>query len=66
MKVEARGYDPFWGPDMFRYVDPPKIVWEKPKKSIATPEDEAKFFGNSLKATMPAFIEPGQILNRKV
>lgn len=66
MKVEARGYDPFWGEDPFRYKEPPKLVWEKPKKSIADPEDEAKFYGNVLRSKAPAFIEPGQLINIKV
>ncbi len=58
MKIGG-GYDSFWGADPFRYIEPQKIVWEKPRKPAVSAEDEANFYGNVLKAAKPAFDNTG-------
>lgn len=59
MRIGGTGYDPFWGVDMFRYVERDKIVWEKPRPLAISVEDEEKFFGNVLKTVQPSFQQTG-------
>ena len=44
VKVDSKGYDPFWGKDPFEKTEYQKIDWEKKRPIAVSPEDEREFF----------------------